>query len=86
MDVQMPVMDGVQATQQIRLWEKDADLPRLPIIALTAGAFAEDRERCLAAGMDDFLTKPINLEALKSTLARWLESDATPRKFASRDG
>jgi signal transduction histidine kinase/CheY-like chemotaxis protein len=86
MDVQMPVMDGVQATQQIRLWEKDADLPPLPIIALTAGAFAEDRERCLAAGMDDFLTKPINLDALKSTLARWLETEAAPRRIASGDG
>ena len=61
MDVQMPVMDGLAATECIRLWEKDRGDAPLPIVALTAGAFEEDRQACLAAGMDDFLTKPLEM-------------------------
>ena len=72
MDMQMPVLDGIQATQRIRQMEKDASLPHLPIIALTAGAFEDDRENCIAAGMDDFMTKPIGLNILKTMLAKWL--------------
>ncbi len=72
MDVQMPVMDGQQATRCIRQWETDNGAPRTRIIALTAGALAEDRQRCLEVGMDDFLTKPINRDALTQTLTRWL--------------
>jgi two-component system, sensor histidine kinase len=68
----MPVMDGFQATARIRQWEQTAGQPRLPIIALTAGAFEEDRNRCLASGMDDYLAKPINVDALSSILAKWL--------------
>ncbi len=74
MDVQMPVMDGVAATQLLRQREAQGQLAHLPIIALTAGAFAEDRQQCLAAGMDDFLTKPIALDDLKPILAKWLRS------------
>lgn len=72
MDLQMPVLDGYAATEQIRQWEAENGRPRLPIIALTADAFREDRERCLSVGMDDFLTKPIKVDALKSALGRWL--------------
>ena len=72
MDLHMPVMDGYVATEKIRQWEADSQKPRLPIIALTADAFEEDRQHCLAVGMDDFLTKPIALAALKLALARWL--------------
>jgi CheY-like chemotaxis protein len=72
MDLQMPVLDGYAATKHIRQWESTQQHPRLPIIALTADAFEEDRQRCLAAGMDDFLTKPIAIDALKSALAKWL--------------
>jgi signal transduction histidine kinase/DNA-binding response OmpR family regulator len=81
MDLQMPVMDGYQATQAIRQWEAEGQHPRLPIIALTADAFEEDRQKCLAVGMDDFLTKPIGLDALHQSLAKWLPSshpDAAP--------
>jgi CheY-like chemotaxis protein len=64
MDVQMPVMDGLKAADAIRRWEKETGRPRLGIIALTAGAYDEDRQQCLAAGMDDFLAKPISLNDL----------------------
>jgi CheY-like chemotaxis protein len=63
MDVQMPVMDGIQATRKIR--EKEIDIP---IIALTANAFREDRERCISSGMNEFLTKPLKLIDLKNLL------------------
>ena len=72
MDVHMPVLDGYEATQRIRKWEADTGHARLPIIALTADAFEEDRRRCLGVGMDDFLTKPISMTDLKSALLRWL--------------
>ena len=72
MDLQMPVMDGCTATARVRAWEAQTGRPRLPIVALTAGAFEEDRRHCLDAGMDDVLTKPIAMDALQATLARWL--------------
>lgn len=79
MDVHMPVMDGYTATERIRQWEASHAAQgrhRIPIIALTADAFEEDRQRCFAAGMDDFLTKPLAIEILKSVLATWLASAA----------
>ncbi|MDO3377918.1 PhnD/SsuA/transferrin family substrate-binding protein [Geoalkalibacter halelectricus] len=75
MDCQMPVMDGLEATARIRAWEQENNRPRLPIIALTAGAFDEDRERCLAAGMDEFLTKPIYYDQLTDALNRQLHEE-----------
>lgn len=78
MDLQMPVMDGYAATAQIRQWEASAEQPRRPIVALTANAFAEDRQRCLAAGMDDFLAKPIVVATLKGILGRWLSKACAP--------
>jgi CheY-like chemotaxis protein len=72
MDLQMPVMDGFAATQAIRQWEHTQPGLPTPIIALTADAFEEDRQRCLAVGMNDFFTKPIALAALAGALERWL--------------
>ena len=70
MDCQMPVMDGYEATRRIRT---DARFAGLPIIAMTANALAADRERCLAAGMNDHIAKPIDVSLLYQTLAHWLE-------------
>jgi PAS domain S-box-containing protein len=71
MDVQMPEMDGYEATRQIRLWEKESDI-HIPIIAMTAHAMQGDRERCLDAGMDDYVTKPLEPRVLFSALDRWV--------------
>ena len=72
MDLHMPVMDGYTATEQIRQWEASHHRPRHPIIAVTSDAFAEDRQRCITVGMDDFLTKPLSMEAVRETLKKWL--------------
>lgn len=72
MDLQMPVLDGYAATARIRAWEQAQRRPRLPIIALTADAFPEDRARCLNAGMDDYLAKPVAMADLVAALAKWL--------------
>jgi signal transduction histidine kinase/ActR/RegA family two-component response regulator len=72
MDVNMPVMDGYVATQLIREWEAAQQWGATPIIALTANAFEDDRQRCAQAGMNDFLTKPIAVPALKAVLGTWL--------------
>jgi two-component system, sensor histidine kinase and response regulator len=72
MDMQMPEMDGLTATRIIREREAHAGNTHTPIIALTANAFAQDHEACLAAGMDDYLSKPLTLEQLYAMLARWL--------------
>ena len=74
MDMQMPVLDGLAATQRIRAWEKTHHHPRVPVIALTANAYAEDRERCLGVGMDDFLAKPVNFEKLKALTDEWMQA------------
>ncbi len=72
MDIQMPVLDGYATTARIREWESRNARARIPIVALTANVFEEDRQRCLAAGMDGYLAKPIAVDALKSVLAQWL--------------
>ena len=74
MDVHMPGMDGCAATEQIRRWERENAERHRPIIALSADVFPENRQRCLAAGMNDFLVKPLLLDELNAVLARWLPS------------
>lgn len=69
MDVQMPEMDGLAATSEIRKREADSSA-HTRIVALTAHAMKSDRERCLAAGMDDYLSKPIRIDALRAALER----------------
>ena len=70
MDVQMPVMNGLDATRAIR---QLPGLPAIPILAMTANAYDEDRELCLAAGMDDHLAKPLSTDALCASVLRWLQ-------------
>jgi len=89
MDVQMPVMDGIAATRKIRGWQYETEAlagpgmsgytsraAGIPIIAMTAHAMQGDRERCLAAGMNDYISKPVSLKRLAETLEKWLPEEA----------
>lgn len=76
MDVSMPVMDGYEATRAIRSAERRMGGARVPVIGLTAHVLDDDRERCLDAGMDDFMAKPIHRDALVALLTRWLARTA----------
>ena len=77
MDCEMPVMDGFAATALIRDYEARSNLRRTPIIALTANALTGDREHCLEQGMDDYLSKPIELRQLSLLVAKWLGNTPT---------
>jgi CheY-like chemotaxis protein/HPt (histidine-containing phosphotransfer) domain-containing protein len=82
MDCQMPVADGFEATSQIRAAEVGR---RVPIIAMTALSMPGDQERCLAAGMDDYLSKPIRRDELEAVVERWLPTGESPRPGGSAD-
>ena len=73
MDVQMPFMDGLETTGRIRASEKASSAARIPIIAMTAHALKGDRDRCLRAGMDDYITKPFNPYQLQAVLVKYLK-------------
>ncbi|MBC7838302.1 MAG: response regulator [Nitrospiraceae bacterium] len=88
MDCQMPIVDGFEATKRLRQREAaeqgsaapdSHETPHIPIVALTANAMRGDRERCLAAGMDDYLTKPIRKDDLKGVLERWIPPSVHPQ-------
>ena len=83
MDCHMPVMDGFEATRQIRT--REAGARRIPIVAMTASVMDEDRERCLAAGMDDYVTKPVNIKTLDAMLEFWVFGEV-PADLADRSG
>lgn len=74
MDIQMPEMDGIAATKKIRELSSDVKNHYIPVIALTAHAHKRDKEICLAAGMNDYLTKPVNLAGVKKVLDKWISS------------
>ena len=81
MDVQMPEMDGFEATRLIRALPDER--ATLPIIAMTANALPEDRSRCLLAGMNDYVSKPIDKAVLLAKMAFWMGEGAGPRKTAA---
>jgi CheY-like chemotaxis protein len=84
MDCHMPEMDGFEATRKIREMEKQGNLKRIPIVALTANAMQQDREECLNAGMDDHLSKPYSRLQMRETLDRWLPADAGDEPAAEK--
>ncbi|MEQ1844390.1 MAG: response regulator, partial [Nitrospira sp.] len=89
MDCQMPEMDGFEATRVIRSQEANllqavGKSPHLPIIAMTANAMQEDRDRCQAVGMDDFLSKPVTSQSLTAALNRWLPHGQVPAETESK--
>ncbi|KAF4315274.1 hypothetical protein G195_011190, partial [Phytophthora kernoviae 00238/432] len=72
MDCEMPVMDGYTATKAIREFERENDLPRIPVLGLTAYAMSGDRQKCLGSGMDEFMVKPISKNSLLKAIRQWM--------------
>ncbi|KAJ8520020.1 hypothetical protein ON010_g18007 [Phytophthora cinnamomi] len=91
MDCEMPVMDGYTATKAIRQFERENDLPRIPVLGLTAYAMSGDRQKCLGSGMDEFMVKPISKNSLLKAIRQWMRvrylgpKTATPSVAGSDD-
>ncbi len=85
MDIQMPEMDGHEATRQIRKIESESGKKRIPVIAMTAHAMKEDRDKCIAAGMDDYVPKPIDAKALLEALEKWLPKEKPAPDLAASE-
>ena len=84
MDMQMTEMDGLEATRRIRDIQSSVFNHNIPIIAMTANAMKEDRERCLEAGMNDYVSKPIKPQALSEMLLRWLPKEDNPNQTSTQ--
>ena len=86
MDWQLPGIDGLETTRRLRSWERTHSRPRTPVVAMTASALPGDRDLCLAAGMDDFIAKPVSIGTLGATVRRWLGASpgAEPAEGAPR--
>ena len=85
MDIQMPVMDGIEATHEILDYEEDEEVPHIPIVALTANALKGDRERFMSEGMDEYITKPIETSELLYILNKFLSHKAKRTDSAKKD-
>ncbi len=85
MDCQMPVMDGYEASRKIKRLIKQNKIKATPIVAITANAFKEDRERCLKAGMDDYFTKPIRNETIVKIIDKWVKNKADTKIEINND-
>jgi CheY-like chemotaxis protein len=85
MDCEMPVMDGFAATRELRSLERQQRRARVPIIALTAHALAEHRDACIAAGMDDYLSKPLDYQRLRACVLKWLALGDSPSRAGLED-
>eukprot|EP01101_Sappina_pedata_P006673 TRINITY_DN3389_c0_g1_i1.p2 TRINITY_DN3389_c0_g1~~TRINITY_DN3389_c0_g1_i1.p2 ORF type:complete len:136 (-),score=8.96 TRINITY_DN3389_c0_g1_i1:186-593(-) len=84
MDCQMPVMDGYSATKAIRQFEAQGSLDKTPIVALTAHALENDKDKCLSVGMDEYLTKPISKVELTKTLRKYLKAEGSKAESTRR--
>ena len=85
MDCEMPEMDGYEATKRIRDLRAGTRQPRIPIIAITADAMTGDRDKCLQAGMSDYIAKPVELRTLADVLEKWLNSPADDADSPARE-
>lgn len=83
MDIQMPEMDGLTASEKIR--QLNGDVANIPIIAITAHALMGDKEKCMRAGMNDYLSKPVNHQKLTSVIDKWLDIDSAPIPAAEEE-